>query len=51
MSKTVPLSDEDNKHDDPADNLERVLKQKLKDKGVSESWIDKHLIIMNAGEI
>jgi len=45
MSKTILLSDEFYEHNDPADNIERVLKQKLKDKGVSESWMNDHLII------
>lgn len=47
MSKTILLSDEFYEHDDPADKLiiERALKQKLKDNGVSESWINDHLII------
>lgn len=45
MSKTILLSDEHNEHDDPADNIERALKQKLKDNGVSESWMNDHLII------
>jgi uncharacterized protein len=45
MSKTILLSDEFYEHDDPADNIERALKQKLKDNGISESWINDHLII------
>lgn len=45
MSKTIPLSDEHNEHDDTAGNLEKALKQKLKDSGVSKSWMDDHLII------
>ena len=45
MSKTIPLSDEHNEHDDPADSLERAIKQKLKDEGISESWMDDHLIM------
>ena len=45
MSKTIPLSDEHNEHDDPADSFEREIKQRLKNEGYSDKWMQDHLII------
>lgn len=45
MSKTIPLSDEHNEHDDPVDSLKRAIEQKLKNEGYSDKWMQDHLII------